>query len=564
MAATAPTIKIARTLWGVDGFNEPSKWDELFGRIKAEGFDAIECTTLTWRCDPKLLRELLDKHELGLICQIHTTGGDIDATTGEYQYLTSSKLHAHLASFVKLLTEAAALKPLFVNSHSGHDSWSTETAVAFFKYALTMEASLGVTVVHETHRQRLLWNPYSTAEILKTEALKGKLKVNCDLSHWCCVCEHVFDATSARDDWWPATLALVAEHCHFVHCRVGHAEGPQVNDPEAPEHAKDVDAHFGWWRTIWQAQAARAGAPPVVWAEPEFGPPPYMQTLPFTNEPVSDWWKINSRLMVRIRSEHARALEEAATKAAAAEAEAAAAAAAAAPKVPKKKWVHTLGGQQGGGYVQVDVEDEEAATKASGLAVSAALRELAVQDGDAVAAAKAAAEAQAQARAAAQREGNLKGAEMAAAARQTGVTFFCTPLVAAAGELPLLNTALQAMNAPADAAGGGGGAVALGKMLFSAAEGEQLAIVTYVPSGHNVIDVSEWTASVLEAIGGKVMLGPPKMVSNGTEEGRGTRVEAAVAADPDAGKSPTKDLDVGLAAAFAFLKHKGALPTDLE
>jgi hypothetical protein len=24
-------------------------------------FDAIECTTLTWRCDPKLLRELLDK-----------------------------------------------------------------------------------------------------------------------------------------------------------------------------------------------------------------------------------------------------------------------------------------------------------------------------------------------------------------------------------------------------------------------------------------------------------------------------------------------------------------------
>ena len=226
--ATMPTLKLARTLWGVDGAMEPSRWDELFAKIKAEGYDAVEAITLAWRKDPKLFRSLLDKHELGLICQIHTTGGDIDAKTGEYQYCTSSKLHAHLASFVKLLTEAAALKPLFVNSHSGHDSWSKDTAVAFFKYALTMEASLGVTVVHETHRQRLLFSPYSTAEILGSDALKGKLKINADLSHWCCVCEHVFDAASPRDDWWPATLALVAEHCHFVHCRVGHAEGPQV------------------------------------------------------------------------------------------------------------------------------------------------------------------------------------------------------------------------------------------------------------------------------------------------------------------------------------------------
>ena len=28
--------------------------------------------------------------------------------------------------------------------------------------------------------------------------------------------------------WWPEVLDLVSEHCHFIHARVGHAEGPQV------------------------------------------------------------------------------------------------------------------------------------------------------------------------------------------------------------------------------------------------------------------------------------------------------------------------------------------------
>ena len=87
-----------------------------------------------------------------------------------------------------------------------------------------LEAALGVKIVHETHRQRLFYSPYSTAELLALPELKA-LKINADLSHWCCVCEHVFDAANPRDDWWPETLALVASHCAFVHCRVGHEEG---------------------------------------------------------------------------------------------------------------------------------------------------------------------------------------------------------------------------------------------------------------------------------------------------------------------------------------------------
>ena len=41
-------------------------------------------------------------------------------------------------------------------------------------------------VVHETHRQRLLYSPYPSAELLALPELAA-LKINADLSHWCCV-----------------------------------------------------------------------------------------------------------------------------------------------------------------------------------------------------------------------------------------------------------------------------------------------------------------------------------------------------------------------------------------
>ena len=72
------------------------------------------------------------------------------------------------------------------------------------------------------------------------------------------------------------------------------ATGPQINHPDAPEHAADVKAHLSWWRDIWKSQASRGLT--EVWAEPEFGPTPYMQTLPFTGQPVADLWDVNKRV----------------------------------------------------------------------------------------------------------------------------------------------------------------------------------------------------------------------------------------------------------------------------
>ncbi|KAL1508442.1 hypothetical protein AB1Y20_004545 [Prymnesium parvum] len=277
------SLKLVKTLWGVLEAGDTAKWDALFARIKAEGFEAVEAITLTWRMDSQLFLSLLRKHGLSLVCQIHTTGGSINEETGEYEYCTSNKLNDHVVSFVSLATEAAALKPVLINSHSGHDSWgSGDKAVDFLEKALETEAILGIPIVHETHRQRLFFSPYSAAELLANKKLE-KLKINADLSHWCCVCEHLFDHTDPRDDFWLGTLQAVAAHCGFVHCRVGHAEGPQVPEPDAPEWAKEVDTHFEWWRFIWSAMCKRGDS--VIWSEPEFGPPPYLQTLPYTQAP---------------------------------------------------------------------------------------------------------------------------------------------------------------------------------------------------------------------------------------------------------------------------------------
>jgi hypothetical protein len=101
-AQAMPTLKVAKTLWGVDEAADTGKWDALFARIASEGFDGVEVIAPTWRADPALLTSLLTKHGLALICQLHTTGGDI--VGGEYVYCSSCKLDDHVASFEALAT----------------------------------------------------------------------------------------------------------------------------------------------------------------------------------------------------------------------------------------------------------------------------------------------------------------------------------------------------------------------------------------------------------------------------------------------------------------------------
>lgn len=158
----------------------------------------------------------------------------------------------------------------------------------------------GVPIAHETHRQRLLFSPYSCRDVLKSPGMEA-LKITADLSHWCCVCEHVFDPSDPRDDWWPEVLALVAKHTTLIHARVGYDEGPQVSDPSAPEYKGQVASHMAWWKAIWASQKARGFT--EFFAEPEFGPAPYQQMLPHTAVPTTDLWAVNGHVADLLKAE---------------------------------------------------------------------------------------------------------------------------------------------------------------------------------------------------------------------------------------------------------------------
>ena len=70
-----------------------------------------------------------------------------------------------------------------------------------------------------------------------------ELRVTFDVSHWCNVSESLLEDQQE-------TIDLTLQRVDHVHARIGHQEGPQVNDPRAPEWNNAIDAHFAWWDKI--------------------------------------------------------------------------------------------------------------------------------------------------------------------------------------------------------------------------------------------------------------------------------------------------------------------------
>ncbi len=49
----------------------------------------------------------------------------------------------------------------------------------------------------------------------------------------------------------------------------------------------------------------------TVYMEPEFGPDPYLQALPFTKQPVADLWDVNNWVKDRISASFTREFQPA-------------------------------------------------------------------------------------------------------------------------------------------------------------------------------------------------------------------------------------------------------------
>ena len=336
-------LRTFKSLWGYPLPPSPSTasyYDTLCLLALSQGYYGVEAIMLTVR-DP-LFVEALERHSLRLIVQLHTGGGYLTPDF-EYVYCKTTKVADHVESLSSLLKEVTALTSALtspvpsllsaVNVHSGHDSWAhTPKAAEFFLAAQNLAQNLPspAPVFHETHRQRTLFSPHSFSHVASQPSLSS-LRYNLDISHWVTVCEHVFDeADEDRDGWFSEILEKCGEAADMVHARIGHDQGPQVNDPRAPEHAGTVASHLRWWKAVWTAQKARGLKESLVTME--FGPAPYMPAVPYSGRPVADLEEVNLWMKREVEVAFAEAVGSLAPPpAAAAAAPAAAAPAASAP-----------------------------------------------------------------------------------------------------------------------------------------------------------------------------------------------------------------------------------------
>lgn len=98
-----------------------------------------------------------------------------------------------------------------------------------------------------------------------------------------------------------AAIDLAISRTDHIHARVGFPEGPQITDPRDPDWKEAVDIHLGWWKRI--VEIHRKEGQKVFTITPEFGPFPYMTTLPLTRQPIANQWEINVYMMNMLKAE---------------------------------------------------------------------------------------------------------------------------------------------------------------------------------------------------------------------------------------------------------------------
>lgn len=263
------------TNWGF-----PGTVDAFCGKAKKEGYDGIEMWWPGEQSKQDALFNALKKHqlEIGFLCG----AGDSD-------------FEKHLQQFKDMVTAATSQtiqKPLYINCHSGKDYFSFEQNKKFIEYTTGVAKNTGIPISHETHRSRILYAAPIARNFIESIP---ELRVTLDISHWCNVHESLLGDQEA-------TVQLALSRVDHIHVRVGHPEGPQVNDPRAPEWEEAVKSHWQWWDKVVELKIGQ-GVNKLTFLT-EFGPPDYLPALPYTRQPVADQWAINVHMMNQVKKRY--------------------------------------------------------------------------------------------------------------------------------------------------------------------------------------------------------------------------------------------------------------------
>jgi sugar phosphate isomerase/epimerase len=241
--------------------------DQAIQKIKDAGYQGVEMAYISGVHNPVEIRNLVDQYDLKLIvAQVFAHG---------------SNFESYSRDFDRYLTEIADLNPLYIISHTGRDYYSFEQNSKLVEQAQALGEKLSVEIIHETHRGRFLFHGPTSLPYLEKYP---NLKLNADFSHWCVVSESLLEN---QED----CLDLAIARTEHIHARVGYDQGPQVNDPRAPEWKETFERHLSWWDRI--IEHHKNVNRQYFNITPEFGPAPYLPSAPYTQEPLANQWELN-------------------------------------------------------------------------------------------------------------------------------------------------------------------------------------------------------------------------------------------------------------------------------
>ncbi|QLE01963.1 sugar phosphate isomerase/epimerase [Galbibacter sp. BG1] len=244
--------------------------EDALSKIKNKGYDGAEYTvelSTDFEGIPQLFKDkglkLLAQHPLA-------TGNDFEDYKKDY---------------IQRLNRILSLNPTHINCHTGKDYFTFEENLSLLEAAENCVKGKDFLLTHEIHRGRFSFNPTTLSKYLERSP---SLKLTADFSHWCVVSESLLENHSTF-------LDKAIENSYHIHARVGNEEAPQVNHPFAPEHGEALNSHLTWWQSIVDSAKERGVEELPITCE--FGPAPYLPTLPYTNKPVASIWDINFEMM---------------------------------------------------------------------------------------------------------------------------------------------------------------------------------------------------------------------------------------------------------------------------
>ncbi|MEZ0484382.1 sugar phosphate isomerase/epimerase family protein [Fibrella aquatica] len=267
------TIKFYAPEWG-----NTLPFPTFCRNVKTAGYDGVEMALPFDATEKQTVLGTLAQYELELI--------------GQYWQSVETDLDAHCRNYETYLRHLIEARPVLVNCQTGKDFFSPEQNRQLFDLAARISAETGVKIIHETHRGKALFAAPVCQRFLTD---LPDLRITLDISHWCNVHESLLEDQ-------PEAVSLAIAHTDHIHSRVGHPEGPQVNDPRAPEWQSTLEAHLNWWDRVVEHHR-KAGTQLTITTE--FGPAPYMPALPYSQEPVAGQWDINVFMMQLLKARYA-------------------------------------------------------------------------------------------------------------------------------------------------------------------------------------------------------------------------------------------------------------------